>query len=233
MSSEPERSPLITSRRALLAGGTLAAATGLAALLKPRKAEHRIGKAKLEDLVPATLGRWSFYTRSGVVLPELEKTVEGYDQLLSRVYEAPGLPSVMLVIAYGSTQGGSLQLHRPEICYPSQGFTLSDTRLVPLNVGGKAPLPSRTFTARRDSRIEQVLYWSRISEWFPRSSFEEYRAILAAILNGAVPDGALVRFSAIDPDPVRTRVLLQDFAKELLNAIPRQARSIVSGKLIS
>lgn len=225
--------PLVTSRRIFLTGGALAAASAAAFALRPARAEHRIGTARLDDLIPATIGPWRFFTRDGVVLPQLDGPSEGYDQVVSRTYEAPGLPPVMLAIAYGSTQGGSLQLHRPEVCYPSQGFRLSGTSLPQIDVGLSSALPSRAFTARRDDRVEQVLYWSRISERFPRTSAEEYLAILGAVLRGAVPDGVLVRFSTIDADAAQSRAILAGFARGLLDAAPPRARAILVGDIIS
>lgn len=223
----------ITSRRIFLTGGALAAASAIAFGLRPAKAEHRIGSEKLDDLIPATLGKWHFSTRSGVVLPDADGQSDEYDQIVSRSYEAPDSAPVMLAIAYGSTQGGSLQLHRPEVCYPSQGFLLSNTRLPALDIGAPAPLPSRAFTARRDDRVEQVLYWSRISNRFPRNSAEEYLAILSAVLHGAVPDGVLVRFSTIDADAARSQAVLSDFARALLSAVSEGTRAILLGDAIS
>lgn len=226
------QSPILT-RRTMLVGGALAGASALALGLTPRRAEHRIGNANLERIIPPQIANWRFYTRSGVVLPQLDDPADGYDQVLSRAYESPGLPPIMLVIAYGSAQGGSLQLHRPEICYPSQGFNLSGIHLPDIPLVSGRDIPAKGFTAQRDDRIEQVLYWSRISSAFPRSSAEEYAAIFSAIVKGAVPDGVLVRFSCIDPDYGKSVRILQDFARAMVAALPRRAKPIVLGDLIS
>jgi len=42
---------------------------------------------------------------------------------------------VMLFASHGSKQSDALQLHRPEACYPSIGFTMKGRELVDLPVG--------------------------------------------------------------------------------------------------
>ncbi|MFT4027242.1 MAG: EpsI family protein [Novosphingobium sp.] len=108
-------------------GGTLlAGGGGIGHRPQPRRPEHRRAREKLGDLIPDTVGPWRFENSNGIVVAREDGPVDGYDQLVSRKYRAAGLPEVMLLAAYGSTQGGMLQLHRPETCYPAQGFALSD-----------------------------------------------------------------------------------------------------------
>jgi len=47
-----------------------------------------------------------------------------YSQILNRVYVNATGYRIMLLLAYGSDQHGSLQADKPEVCYPAQGFAL-------------------------------------------------------------------------------------------------------------
>ena len=218
--------------RSLAIGGAFAVTAAAAFAATPRRAEHRLAKAKLGDLIPLQIGAWRYATSDGVVVPREDGPVDGYDQVLTRVYEAHGLPSIMLLIAYGSTQGGSLQLHRPETCYPGQGFTMSGFAERTLQPAANAHVAARTFTATRDDRVERLVYWTRIADSFPRSTAEEYRAIIGSVLHGVVPDGVLVRVSTIGADLERSDRALADFSAALIDA-PAAARPILVGTLMA
>lgn len=227
MSGIVERSPGF-SRRGLLIGGAMALTSAAAWGVQPRRAEHRLANRKLGSLVAKQIGPWSVTAPGGVIVATEEtENTDGYDQLLTRVYAAPGLPTVMLLIAYGSTQGGSLQLHRPETCYPGQGFGLgafedADLSLVPGRV-----VRTRGFTARRDERNERVLYWTRIANEFPRNTAEEYLTIFRNVLGGTVPDGILVRLSAIGPDERGNEAALTRFAHDMIASAPPAGRQVL------
>jgi EpsI family protein len=219
-------------KRSLAVGGAFALTSATAFAAMPRRAEHRLAKVKLGQLIPKQIGAWRFATNDGVVVPSQEGPVDGYDQVLTRVYQADGLPSIMLLIAYGSTQGGSLQLHRPETCYPGQGFKLSSFADLTLRPAADEQVAARGFTATRDERIERLIYWTRIAESFPRSTAEEYRAIIGSVLNGVVPDGVLVRISTVGPDIGRSDQALSAFAAALIDS-PVAARPILVGNVMA
>lgn len=216
------------SRRSFLVGSAFALTSAAAIAAAPRKSERRLAVQKLEQIIPLRVGPWQFATNAGVVVPSEEGPVDSYDQVLTRTYDADGLPSVMLLIAYGSTQGGSLQLHRPETCYPGQGFRTSSFSDLTLSGGPTESIAARTFTATRDDRIERLLYWTRIAESFPRTTAEEYLAIIRSTLKGVVPDGVLVRISSIGSDIARSDQAIAGFAAALIDA-PAAAGQILVG----
>ena len=185
-------------------------------LAQPRRTEDRLGKQKLADLIPKMIGPWTYTDSAGIVDVQEDGPKDGYDQVLTRRYGAPGLPDVMLLIAYGSAQGGGLQLHRPETCYPGQGFKLSDFAELQLHPAAGQTVASRSFTATRDDRIERLAYWTRIADSFPTNTAQEYRAIFGSLLAGNVPDGILVRISTIGPDTRLSDRALQTFQAALV-----------------
>jgi EpsI family protein len=219
------------SRRAFLIGSVLAAGAAVALAAKPRHSEDRLLRHNLADLIPRTIGPWAVTTMAGMIVATEDQAApaEGYDQLLTRVYRADGLPTIMLLLAYGSTQGGSLQLHRPETCYPGQGFRLDAFSDVDLDVGIGNPVHARRFTARRDDRVERLTYWTRISDRFPTNTAEEYASIIASVARGSVPDGLLVRASSLEGDQRGIDAALAQFVRAMVLGSGPAGRNLLVG----
>lgn len=220
------------TRRELLIGGAFLATAGITFARLPRRTLSSIPKGKLEALAPATIGGWQFETASGIVLPppdELARLL--YDQQVSRGYVSATEPPVMMVMAYGSSQSGMLQVHRPEICYPASGFRVSGTETLPLPIGGGRHIPTRFFTATGDTRTEQVMYWTRIGDALPTSWTLQRIAIMESNLRGAIPDGLLVRLSTVHERPDIARATLERFVKALLVTVGPAGRRQLLGSV--
>lgn len=216
------------TRRAFAVGSIMTLAALGSYVAQPKRSENRLGKQKLGSLIPQKIGPWQFAGSAGIVNAQEDAPVDGYDQVLTRVYSAPGLPEIMLLMAYGSAQGGGLQLHRPETCYPGQGFRLSDFAEWPVRPGAGQAFNSRAFTATRDERIERLVYWTRIADSFPLSTAQEYRAIFESLLAGLVPDGILVRISTIGQDIAASDRALRAFQSALVHEAVA-ARAVLLG----
>ena len=224
--------PRQTNRREMLVGGAFLAAAAAGYALLPRRVEKLLGDAKLEALVPETIGDWRFEAASGLVLPPQDQLRDKiYNQLLTRVYIRPDGASVMLLIAYSGAQDGVLQVHRPEVCYPASGYrlTLLNEHVIPIASG--ASLPSRYIVAESDTRREQLVYWTRLGEHFPTRWSEQKTAVIAENFAGVVPDGVLVRISSTvagDAQP-----LFDAFAQSLYKAVGQQMRQVLVGRVLS
>lgn len=217
------------SRRSFVIGAAAAATSTAAAMAVPRRTAGDAPQKKLDALIAKDIGEWQYLSSSGVVASAENDDADIYDDLLTRIYQAPGQPPIMLLIAYGRTQGGNLQLHRPETCYPGQGFVLSDSEPRELTFGDTNMVEARAFTAKRDERIERLIYWTRIGDRFPRNSAEEYMAIFASVVRRTVPDGVLVRASAIGSDTVRSDQAVDRFAHDLIRYSSDEARRVLLG----
>lgn len=224
-SFEGRLSPLI-SRRHVLIGGALAAASAVAIARQPTKAYAAVPAKRFEQWVPEQFGKWRMVGSSGVVLPPPDSLSERlYDNLVTRVYETSGA-SVMLLLAYNNLQDGVVQVHRPEICYPVGGFELSPTVDVPLNLPG-AEIPANFFTAKGPNRIEQVLYFTRLGTAYPRSWGEQRWVVAKANLQGRIPDGAMMRVSLLGQDPTAALKTLRQFSTEFIAASPRGLQKLL------
>lgn len=216
------------SRRQTLIGGTflLTAIAGLA--LKPRNPENLLGSAKLENLVPRRIGGWQFNTASGLVLPPADQLRDSiYSQLLTRTYVREGQAPVMLLIAYSGAQDGTIQIHRPEVCYPASGYRLTrvNQHSVPLAPG--LSVPSREIVAETDVRREQLIYWTRLGSHFPTRWSEQRLAVTAENFAGIIPDGVLVRLSSTGNG--NQVPLLDDFARDLFRSVGPHMRRVLLG----
>lgn len=208
------------SRRDVLAGSLLLATAGASQLLKPSRTTPPLAEGALDAAIPKTVGALSFVTSSGLVLPPKDELSERlYDDVLTRVYGASGMLPVMALFAYGSVQNLSLELHRPDECYPQQGFTITEPEPLLLQLAGRA-IPVSVLTAsRKGGYVEQVVFWSRIGTHFPASRTQQSWIVAQENFSGRAPDGILTRLSVPTADRslgVRTAVqFLHDLARAL------------------
>jgi EpsI family protein len=219
------------SRRSLLFAGLLLGGVALSEGLRfAQSANDAI--VDVEALTPEAIGTWRRIAGPEMILPQESVGSRFYEQAVTRVYGGEGLPLVMLAIAYGSRQDDRLEVHRPEACYPAQGFELAGGRSIELDLGQDKAIPARYLLARRHDRTEQIIYWTRVGELFPRTSVEQKLAVLRSSLALQIPDGILVRISTLGAKPEDISVMAT-FARLLLNSSPSLLRRAMAGPLSS
>lgn len=230
----PSEIPPTAERRAILGrravmGGILALASGIAYARQPKPSMPILKKATFESLVPGPFGDWQVISDGGVVLPPPDTLRDRlYDNLVTRAYQTPGSPLVMMLLAYNNEQDGVLQVHRPEVCYPVGGFQLSETQRIdiPLERGA---VPANIFTAEAPGRTEQVMYFTRLGKAFPRSWAEQRIAVVNANLAGDIPDGIMMRVSVIGISQQRAKPILAKFTREFISASPIRLQRLLVG----
>lgn len=221
----------VTRRDLLIGGGMLAAAAGAAAMT-PRERLVLLGDRKIEDIVPKKIGSWTHVPSNAFVLPKTPGSLADrlYSQTVSRLYQSPTAVPVMLVIAYGNLQSDLLQLHRPEACYTSVGFTISRSAVADVALGPKAALRVRELVASSDSRIEPIVYWTRIGDDLPTDGSEQRWSKLRQQMNGLIPDGVLVRVSTVGEPTSAVFDGLREFSAEMVRAIAIRDRAALVGR---
>lgn len=185
----------------------------------------------LEDLFPRRFPGWQTDMGAEVfVRPSRERGREHgiYDQVLERTYVSADGAGLMLLAAQGNEQSAGLQMHRPEVCYPSNGFRLSSFETVSLQVVGRA-LPGARLHAVRSGRAESVTYWMVLGEQVVAGSTEFRLRQLQFGLRRKLLDGMLVRLSSIGPDAQRGYTLHARFASDLATALPAGNRAKIMG----
>lgn len=228
--AEPSKSPATfdISRRNMLLGVVLGGASAVAFARQPAIANPKIPEKRFEEWVPKSFGAWDEVSQSGVVLPPPDALSDRlYDNLVTRVFVAPALPPVMLLLAYNNAQDGVLQVHRPEFCYPVGGFELTPTRDIMIEASGSS-VPANFFTASAPNRVEQVAYFTRLGSAYPRKWSEQRIAVMRANLAGEIPDGIMMRVSALGDDPREAQGLLTRFARQFIeNSNPKLQRLLL------
>lgn len=219
------------TRRQTLIGGAFLAATTAGFALKPRRTENQLGTAKLDDLVPKQFAGWEFNTASGLVLPPADQLRDKiYSQLLTRVYIREGSAPVMLLIAYSGAQDGTVQVHRPEVCYPASGYRLTNVAPHTTVLAPGIAVPTREILAETDVRREQLIYWTRLGTHFPRTWGDQRTAVIAENFAGIIPDGVLVRMSSAGNGMLTP--LLDTFARDLYRAVGARMRQVLLGSVL-
>jgi EpsI family protein len=208
----------------------VAAVGGLAA--RPTStAAQRGHSVSLEASVPKAFADWTELPEQGaqVVNPQTKELLDKlYSQLLTRTYVNKQGYRIMLSMAYGDDQRGALQAHKPEVCYPAQGFTLQSNEL------GQLATPFGSIEVRRLStslgaRAEPVTYWFTVGDQVIRNKLEKRLAEIRLGLTGQIPDGLLFRVSSIDSNTQRGFAIQQQFASDLLASVPPATRKRLSG----
>jgi EpsI family protein len=231
MSNFSTENSMLLSRRSALAGGLLLVTSAAAASLKLREKISVPMRKPLGDGIPHQLGRWTASPGGGVVRPPEEDSEKSlYDQEVSRVYVSGNQSPIMLLIAYGSTQSDTLQVHRPEFCYPAAGFDIQPREEVQVSDGAGRPVASSFFTAVRGDRVEQILYFTRLGDQFPTSWLRQHVSRVKNSMRGIVPDGILVRASMIEPDRALARAALSEFMTELVRRSSPIAKRALIGQ---
>ena len=215
-------------RRQLLTGAALLAAAGAAFAFTPRTVLRTLGGSKLDALVPHDIGGWQFQAASGLVLPPADQLRDRiYSELLTRIYRHADGSMMMLLIAYAGTQDGTIQVHRPEVCYPASGFRLTDIEDRDVALARGVDVPSRYIVAETELRTEQMIYWTRLGHLFPRKWSEQKLAVIEENLQGIIPDGVLVRISTLGQADARAS--LDRFASAMFAAVGPQMKSVLVG----
>ena len=189
-------------------------------------------KVDLETLFPKTFADWTVDDRmpGQLVSPDtLAMLNKIYNQTLSRTYLNSKGDRIMLSVAYGGDQSDASRAHRPEVCYPAQGFELLSSQNTQLNLGTH-PLPVRQLVAKLGNRSEPITYWITVGERITITGTEQKLAQLSYSIRGVIPDGMLVRVSSIDPDSAAAHHLQDGFVTAMANAIPAAVRPQVMGK---
>lgn len=220
-------------RRALLAAVLMAGTLGAAEWARPReRLTDSLGLLDLESSFPARFGDWQIDLRAPVQLvsPDLAQFIARiYAATLSRLYVNARGERIMLSVAYGGDQSDATRAHRPEVCYPAQGFEIVADASARVDTAGGA-LRVRRLVARASGRSEPITYWVVVGTRTALSGTEQKLAQLHYGLRGLVPDGLLVRVSSLSLDPSLAWALQAAFITQLSHALAPGLRDRIMGE---
>jgi EpsI family protein len=218
-------------------GAAMVAASGLALALRPTPVVPD-GSVELERMIPKKFGRWTAVP-SGAIQIDLtprdgETTMDRpYDQTLMRSYVRDDGASVMLALAWGRVQRQEVKIHRPELCYVAQGFTINSRQTANLDLGSGIVVPAYRLGAGSDGRSEPVTYWIRIGEKISSGAWQTRVGILKEGIAGRIPDGILVRVSQALPRGASMQDSYQAqeaFLRDLVSSLDKTTLPLLVGK---
>ena len=138
----------------------------------------------------------------------------------------------MLSIAYGGDQSDAMQLHKPEVCYPAQGFQIIKQEKGGLDIKDDV-IPVKRLLAVQGNRIEPITYWTTVGDEVAVDGWKWKLAQMKYALSGTIPDGLIFRVSSIQPDESAAFELQTRFVVDLLNALDAPGRIRLVGKTAS
>jgi EpsI family protein len=218
-------------RRDMIIAALCLGAAGAAQALKPRGHLSLLGRRQVGDIVPRSFGDWTSQDVGGLVAPKVEGSLADrlYNQIVERIYSDGAGNEIMVLMAHGQSNTDSLQLHRPESCYPAFGFTLTSNTRSELRLASNIEIPVRQLVAEAPGRRENIIYWARLGEFLPLSRAEQRDARLMTAMQGFVADGLLARFSLIGDDSPAAMAVLRNFIPQLLYATNPKGRDALIG----
>ena len=227
------------SLRTLSVTSALFLAALLGTMLRPTIAEgHK--RAALGDTVPKQFGEWRELPNPMVQVDTAVPTTEGtnrdqpYDDIVSRTYVNAKGEQIMVALAYGSQQRQEIKIHRPELCYPAQGWQVErlNRTAFPLANGQGVNIPGFRLVAKqaRGPGYELVSYWIRIGNSYSDSAWTTRLAIMKEGLQGRMTDGVLVRVSQRSNQPPSTDDVFkrqEEFAAQLVAATAPEGKILL------
>lgn len=190
-------------------------------------------KTPLAELMPAKFGDWVEDRSMPVVLPapDVQANLNKiYNQVLARTYINPQGYRIMLSVAYGGDQSDGMSVHRPEVCYPAQGFEVQRVWSDRLELDGRQ-IPISRATTRLGARNEPLTYWIVNGDRVIGSHGFDGRIVqLSYTLRGRIPDGMLVRVSSIDANAQRAFEMQDRFSREMVRALDPAFRVRIAGQ---
>lgn len=221
------------SFRHLVIGLCMFAAAGMAIALKPTvKVMDSEPRLDLETLIPKTFGDWKIDETIVPLIsnPEQQALINKiYNQTLTRTYVNSNGERIMLSIGYGGDQRDDMAVHKPEVCYPAQGFQILKSPTISSLSTDEGSIPVKRLVATRGQRIEPITYWTTVGDTVAVNGLKWKLLQLKYGLTGKIPDGLLFRISSIQADDAKAYQIQDAFTRDLLKAMSPGARQRIIG----
>lgn len=192
-----------------------------------------IGEPNYQALMPEQFGDWirqnDNYERV-TVSPEIEQRVnELYSESVTRIYKNQKTQNVIMVsLAYGSDQMFPNQVHRPDACYPAQGFKIVSKSSDFLTYQD-TEIPISKLVAKRQFRNENVMYWIRLGNGVAASTMNLHYNRINLAAHGYRADGLLFRVSHISNDTLTSYKIQSKFIDDFLGSLNSDNRKYFIG----
>lgn len=208
-------------------------------LLIPLLAVYSVSAPKVIDasqypdyvkIIPEKFKGWSVdKNQNFIVDPKMQENLDKiYTQTFERTFINLNGKMLMLSLSYGPDQRDGMNVHRPEFCYPAQGFEIINSEVKTLNILDR-DIPIRKLETINGSRREFVTYWMLMDKKPYIGSFKRKYIQLKAALRGELPDGLLFRVSSIGQEADTEYELQNQFINSLIQNIDSDKLKFVIG----
>lgn len=187
---------------------------------------HRDGVVApdLDAVMPDAFGEWIPLEIADAVLPPEAELGPG-EAVLYRAWADRAGRVVTLVAAYGPPLGDSVRLHRPELCYRSQGYSLLSRELSTLSASYGGPIQTVRLDTQKALRPEAVTYWLRDGDAYVENAQDHQLLFFQRGLSDA-RDGALIRVSSHGEGKAGDFALHEKFLIDFVDALPAEGRAL-------
>ncbi len=208
---------------ALAAGVSMAVVSWLGVATQPHTRMVDVEKRQpLANAFPERIGAWRLdHERVNVPLaPDVAEQVKRiYTEVFDRTYVNDAGERMFLTVAYGRDQSDGFKVHRPEVCYAAQGFTVSDPRDDAVALTGRH-IPVKRVDTHIQNRYEPVTYWMVIGDKPVTSPARHKVYQIEYALQGLIADGLLVRVSSLAPPTSASYQAQDDFIRAWIKTVP-------------
>ena len=178
----------------------------------------------LAALMPEAFGEWTPLEIADAVLPP-EVDLGPGEAVIYRAWTDRAGRMVTLVAAYGPPLGDSVRLHRPELCYRSQGYSLLTRELAALEVSPEDVVQTIRLDTQKALRPEAVTYWLRDGDNYVVNAQDHQLLFFHRGLSD-VHDGALIRVSSKGEGSAGNFALHERFLRDFVEALPADGRAL-------
>lgn len=202
-------------------------------VMTPHQRMAQLEPITISKMLPEKFGDWAEekVEMGQVVSPEQDAKVKAiYKETLNRVYINKSGERVMLAIAYTEDQRDNKgqQAHKPEICYPAQGFSILNTQRTVINtIYGS--ISTKQLVTQSGPRVEPVTYWIMVGHEAAVTGNEEKLAQLKYAMKGIIADGLLFRVSTITEDTDAGFKTQAEFINALASSLSPENRVRLTG----
>jgi len=157
-----------------------------------------------KEIIPISFSGWEMivhdYQQISLSVEDERNIDQPYDAILMETFQNSSKETIMLAVAYGANQQQEIKIHRPELCYPAQGFQVEEINDLEYEVDVNNKIYRFNLTqmvSKSRQRREVTLYWIRIGNMISSNPWKIRWNILKGGLSQDIPDGILVRTSQV------------------------------------
>ncbi|CAM4851717.1 unnamed protein product, partial [Rotaria magnacalcarata] len=176
----------------------------------------------LSKEIPEEFKNWNTQrTEDTAIVDPIQLTVlkELYAETYSKKYLNDQGEMIMLSIAYGRDQNDGHDVHKPDLCYPAQGFVVLEEKKINLKLDVNRNISVKYMKTQKGERIEPLVYWTTAGNFIYDTKLQKKLIELNYAKNNLIPDGMIIRISTINSDSEKSINTIKSFIRDFYTGI--------------